>query len=139
MVRWTTGVCLAVGPFVLTTFLGWMASSLVDESLPFQQVGIATAYLSLYIVMIFTVSLALSTFADHQLKPALIVIGIMLVNLAIYMVKTLWNYSAYKLIDLDRIIPIASEVYPVWPTLAFSIITVVALVIGACKISRRDF
>ena len=89
--------------------------------------------------MIFTVSLALSTFADHQLKPALIVIGIMLVNLAIYMVKTLWNYSAYKLIDLDRIIPIASEVYPVWPTLAFSIITVVALVIGACKISRRDF
>jgi len=81
----------------------------------------------------------MSTFADHQLKPALIMIGFMFVNLAIYMIKTLNAYSIYKLIDLDRIIPIAVDIYPTQPAIWFAVVTIAALGIGMRRISKRDF
>lgn len=139
LVRWATGLMLVLVPFWMTTWIGYMASPLVDETVEIVPTIWATGYLSIFLAMVFTVTLAMSTFADHQLKPALITIGFMFVNLAIYMVKTLNSYSLYKLIDLDRIIPIAVEIYPTWPAVWFAVITLVALGIGMRRISTRDF
>jgi len=139
LVRWATGLVLVIGPFWITTWIGVVASPLIDETVDASVVYWATAYLSLFLAMIFTVTLAISTFADHQLKPALIVIGFMFVNFAIYMVKTLNSYSLYKFIDLDRLIPMAEGIYPTWPAVSFGLITLIALGIGIRRISTRDF
>ncbi len=139
LVRWATGLALVLVPFWLTTWIGVGASSLVEESVNGSHVILATGYLSIFLAMVFTVTLAMSTFADHQLKPALITIGFMFVNLAIYMVKTLNAYSIYKLIDLDRLIPIAVEIYPTQPAIWFAVITVAALGVAMRRISVRDF
>lgn len=139
LVRWATGMLFVQLPFVLTTLGAWAASGLVDETLPFGMVMTAQAHLCLFVAAVFTVAAALSTFAEHQLKPALIVIGLMLLQLAIYMVKGLYEYSLYKMIDLDRLLPIEVGIYPWKSAITFVIVTLVGLGVGLHRINRRDF
>ena len=56
--------------------------------------------------------MALSTRCSHQLKAGLWVLGFMLMQLALYMIDHLWDYSLYNLIDLDVVMPIASGIFP---------------------------
>jgi ABC-type transport system involved in multi-copper enzyme maturation permease subunit len=139
LVRWATGLLLVVGPYVATTLLAWFGSRWVDESLAAHDVLLATLHLSLFISAVFSLSVALSCYAEHQLKPALIVIGIMLINLAIYLVKELWNFSLYKLIDLDVILPISGGDYPLWQSWVFVGVTVLSMAVAIRKIRIRDF
>ena len=81
----------------------------------------------------------LSTFAEHQLKPALIVIGLMLLQLAIYMVKDLWNWSVYKTVDLDRLLPIEVGIYPWASAISFGVVILACLGVALWQIRRRDF
>jgi ABC-type transport system involved in multi-copper enzyme maturation permease subunit len=139
LVRWATGLLMVLVPFWLTTAMGVALSPMVEETVNVGHAFWASAYLSIFLAMVFTVTLTMSTFADHQLKPALIMIGFMFVNLAVYMIQTLNSYSIYKFVDLDRIIPIAVEIYPIQPAIWFSVVTVVALGVGMHRISKRDF
>lgn len=139
LVRWGTGLLFVELPFVLTTVLAWAASGFVDETLPFGMVMTAQFHLSLFVAAVFTVAATLSTFAEHQLKPALIVIGLMLFQLAIYMVKGLWDFSLYKTIDLDRLLPIEVGIYPWASAISFVVVIAFALSAGIWQINRRDF
>ncbi|MCH2100383.1 MAG: ABC transporter permease subunit [Planctomycetes bacterium] len=139
LTRWGAGMLFVQLPFALTTAGAWAASGLVGESLSFSMVMIAQLHLGLFVAAVFTVAATLSTFAEHQLKPALIVIGAMLLQLAIYMVKDLWDLSIYKSIDLDRVLPIETGTYPWASTISFAAITLLSLSVALWQIRRRDF
>lgn len=139
LVRWGTGMLFVQLPFVITTIGAWAASGLVDETLPFWMVMAAQLHLSLFVAAVFTVAATLSAFAEHQLKPALIVIGLMLLQLAIYLVKDLWDLSIYKSIDLDRLLPIEVGIYPWAGAIAFVVVTLLSLGTAIWQINRRDF
>ena len=139
LVRWLSGLLFVELPFVITTVAAWACSGLVDESLPFGMVMLAQLHLSLFVAAVFTVAATLSTFAEHQLKPALIVIGLMLLQLAIYMVKDLWNWSVYKTVDLDRLLPIEVGIYPWASAISFGVVILACLGVALWQIRRRDF
>lgn len=139
LVRWGSGLLFIELPFLLTTVAAWAIGPMVDESLPLGMVLIAQLHLGLFAAAIFSLASMLSVFAEHQLKPALIVIGFMFLNLAIYMVKGLWDFSLYKTIDLDRILPIEAGIYPWASTLSFIAMTLACLGVALHRINRRDF
>lgn len=137
--RWLIGLGMVQVPFLLTTLGAWWASTLVDETLPIGMVLLGHLHLASFAAAVFSVAAAASTFVDHQLKPALIVIGICLLELALYVVVELAPYSVYKFIDLDTLLPIEFGAYPLTASLCFLAVTLIALGTGLRQINRRDF
>jgi len=139
LTRWVIGLAFVTVPFLISTLAALAAGPLFDESLPLGVVMLGQLHLSIFVMAVFSVSSMLSTFSDHQLKPALIVIGLLLLQLAIFMVKDLWSYSVYMMIGIDRLLPLEEGIYPWKSTLAFLAVTCLSLGTGLFKINRRDF
>lgn len=110
--RWSTGAVLLFVPFVAVALLNVAIAPDVDEKLPLGSLVKASAYTYLFILTCFTATVALSTRFSHQLKAGLLVLGFMLMQLAIYMIDRLWDFSLYNLIDLDLTLPIDDGIFP---------------------------
>ncbi len=139
LVRWGTGAAMIVLPFVLVTLGAWLISPAIGESLPAAQVLLATLHVSLFAVAVFTVAVMLSTFFEHQLKPGLVVVGVMMLQMAFYLVKIFWEWSVYRMIDLDRLIPIAEGTYPWAQSLTFVGVTAACLTVAWIRLRALDF
>jgi ABC-type transport system involved in multi-copper enzyme maturation permease subunit len=139
LTRWGAGLLFLQIPFFLTTLLFWGIGQSLGESLAFSHVLLAHLHVSLFVTALFTVTAWLSVVSSHQLKPAMLVVGFMLFQLAIYMVQDLWSISIFKMIDLDRILPIRYGDFPWWQFLSFLGTTLTGLFAGIFCINRRDF
>lgn len=114
--RWSTGAVLLFLPFFAVAALNIVLAPDVGEELPFVPLLQASLYTYLFILTCFTATVALSTRFSHQLKAGLLVLGFMLMQLAVYMIDRLWDFSLYNLIDLDVTLPIADGIFPWYET-----------------------
>jgi 4-hydroxybenzoate polyprenyltransferase len=87
----------------------------------------------------FTATMALSTRFSHYLKAGMLVLGFLLMNLAIYMIQDLWDYSLYNIIDLDLVMPIADGYFPWYEAAWMGTITLLLYGLGLWGFRRRDF
>lgn len=110
--RWLAGALLLVVPFFATTALAVVLAPRVGESLRLGVAMAAAAYVSLFILAVYTLTTALSARFSHQIKAGIVVMGFMLLQFALYLIKYLWDFSLYNLIDLDPMIPITDGIFP---------------------------
>ena len=114
--RWATGAMLLFIPFFAAALIGMALAPRVDEALAFMPLLQGTLYTFLFTLCCFTAATALSSRFSHSLKGGLLVLGFMLLQLAVYMIDKLWDYSLYNFIDLDITLPIEQGVFPWYET-----------------------
>jgi len=127
-------------PFFSSVIFCWALSPQIDESLDLSRLLASTAHVALFIIAVFNATIWLSSHSTQQLRAAIIVLGILMLNLAIYLVKHIWNYSLFNIIDLDVLLPLADRgLYP-WKETATLIAASLAFYLFAWRsFSRRDF
>jgi ABC-type transport system involved in multi-copper enzyme maturation permease subunit len=110
--RWLAGAFLLFIPYIGVALIGWAVAPQVDENLEFLLVLRGSCYTFLFILCAYTATVALSTRFSNQLKAGILVLGLLLMQLAIYMIDKLWDYSLYNLIDLDVVLPMDGGPFP---------------------------
>jgi ABC-type transport system involved in multi-copper enzyme maturation permease subunit len=98
-----------------------------------------TAYASLFVLAVYSLTCAFSARLSHSLHAAILVLGLMLLQFALYMIKDLYDWSVYNLVDLDPLIPIADGVFPWRNAAALAGTTLACYGIGWWSFERRDF
>lgn len=138
-VRWATGAALLYLPFLGVALIGMLLAPQVDESLDLGVLFLGTTYTFLFTLCCYTAATALSTRFSHQLKAGLLVLGFMLMQLAIYMIDKLWDYSLYNSIDLDLTMPIEDGILPWYAAGWMMALTVLFYGLALWGFRRRDF
>ena len=141
-ILWTrvgVSAVLLVAPLFVATLVSYRLAPRVDEVLELGPALAATAHVSLYSLMAFAATVALSARSSHALKPAMVVLGAMLASFAIYLVRGLWDWSLYNLIDLDHLLPLHQGVFPWRPALEMLGATSTFLGVAWWSFERRDF
>ncbi len=137
--RWLAGALLLVVPLFATTLIAVQMAPSVGESLPVGLALRASAYTSLFVLAAYTLTAAISAHSSHQLRAGILVMGFMLLQFALYMIKGLWDYSLYNLVDLDPLIPFVDGVVP-WSNAAIMAGATLAFYGFAWwSFERRDF
>ncbi len=137
--RWSAGALLLMLPLFLTTAIGVQLAPGVDESIAWAPAMQATAYVSLFILGVYTLAAALSAHFSHQLTAGILVLGFMLLQFAFYLIKGLWDISLYNLIDLDPLLPFVDGVLA-WRNAALMSGAVLTFYgIAWLKFERRNF
>ena len=111
----------------------------VDELLQKTALLTGTAHTALFLLAVYSLTVWVSALFTHQLKAGILVLGFMLFHLAIYMVKGLWDWSLYNLIDLDLTLNMPDGFYPWTETFWLAGATVVFFAGALWSFSRRDF
>ena len=137
--RWLCGAIVLLLPFLLTALLTIPFAARVEEEVEMLPTLLGATYSFLFVLMTFTITVALSTRFSHYLKAGMLVLGFMLMSLAIYMIQDLWDYSLYNLIDLDVVMPIADGIFP-WLEAGWMVaVTLLAYGLALWGFKRRDF
>lgn len=137
--RWLAGALLLVVPLFLSSLAVVFLAPRVDETADPRAILAATAYVSLFVLAVYTLTTALSARFSHQMKAGIVVMGFMLLQFALYMIKQLWDYSLYNLIDLDPLIPVTDGIFPWSNCLLMAGATLVFYAAAWWSFERRDF
>lgn len=137
--RWLAGALLLIVPLFLSSLAVVALAPRVDETADVRMILAATAYVSLFVLAVYTLTTALSARFSHQMKAGIVVMGFMLLQFALYMIKQLWDYSLYNLIDLDPLIPFVDGVFPWSNCLLMAGATIVFYAAAWWSFERRDF
>jgi len=137
--RWLAGAVLLVLPMFLVSYASILLTPHVQEVIKPATIFAATAYVSLFVLAAYTLTALLSTRFSHQMKAGIVVMGFMLLQFALYMIKQLWDFSLYNLIDLDPLIPITDGLFPWTNCLLMSGATMVFYGLAWWNFERRDF
>ena len=138
-VRWATGAAMLFVPYFAVALATIPLAASVDEKLNPWFLLQGTLYSYLFILAAFTATVALSTRFSHYLKAGMLVLGFLLMNLAVYMIQDLWDYSLYNIIDLDLVMPIAEGYFPWYQACWMATITLLLYGLGLWSFRRRDF
>lgn len=137
--RWLAGALLLLLPLFATSLVAVQMAPGVQESLDLAIAMRGTAYVALFVLAVYSLTCAASAWSSHQLRAAVLVMGFMLLQFALYMIKGVWNWSLYNLIDLDPLIPISDGVMP-WSNAAIMAGATAAFYgFGWWAFERRDF
>lgn len=137
--RWAAGALLLVAPLFATAAVGVAMAPSVDEQLAWLPSMQASAYTSLFVLCVYTLTAALSARFSHQLKAGILVLGFMLLQFAFYLIKVLWDWSLYNLIDLDPLLPFNDGVIAWRNALAMAGACLVFYAAAWLQFERRDF
>lgn len=137
--RWSAGALMLTVPLVATTLISVGMAGGVDEELSTRLALAGSGYVSLFVLAVYTLTCALSAWSSHAMRGAILAMGFMLLQFALYMIKDLYDWSLYNLVDLDPLIPISDGVFP-WRN-ALSLTGAILLFYGAgwLRFERRDF
>ncbi len=139
LTRWGAGVVALSLPLLLAAGVGAACSPLVDESIPLWAALAGAVHTSLFVVAVFSTTVWLSARSTHALRAATLVLGFMLLQFALYLIKVLWHFSAYNLVDLDVMLPLARGVFP-WKESGVLLVWIGVFVTWAVKdFRKRDF
>ncbi len=139
LVRFASAAVLVILPVFLSSLVGWWLSSLVGESLEAGPLMAASAYLSLFLLAQLAFCVWLSAGAEHQLKAGIVLIGLMLLQFALYLVKGVGDYTLFALVDVTTLAGIRGDAFPWWQTGAFLAATALFLLLALRRFERRDF
>ena len=137
--RWLAGAVMLLVPYLAVALYGWWAAPQVDEDLSFLLVVRGTLYTLLFILCAYTATVALSARFSHQLKAGILVLGLLLLQLAIYMIDRLWDWSLYNLIDLDITLPMDGGPFPWLEAGWLAAFTLLFYGLALWGFRRRDF
>ncbi|MBT3339880.1 MAG: ABC transporter permease subunit [Planctomycetes bacterium] len=138
--RWLAGCAMLLIPFFSCVIFCWALSPQVGESLQLGRLLASTAHVSLFILAVFQATIWLSAHSTQQLRAGIIVLGFIMLNMAIYLVKHIWHYSIFNIIDLDVLLPLADRgAYPWKETTTLAAASLVFYFFSWRAFSRRDF
>lgn len=140
LVRWTLGALLVSLPVFLSSVGGMLLSPVVDEPMPaFGAIVRASLYLSLFLSMLFTVTVWLSAHFEHQLRAGVVLVGLGLLQFALYLVKGVGDFTLFKLVDSQALLPLAEGGFPWIQAGCMVLVTGIFLALALRKFARRDF
>lgn len=139
LVRFATVAVLLVAPVFLSSLLGWGLSAVVDEPLALGGVLAAAAYLSVFLLFLLAFCVWLSAGLEHQLHAGMILIGLVLLQFALYLVKGLGDYTLFALIDVPTLAAIGRGAFPWFATAAFAAGAAGFLLLALRRFARSDF
>ena len=139
LTRWATAGVLLTVPVFLSSLAGMWMGAWVDEPLPMAPYLSGSTYLSLFLLMLLTITVWMSAIFDHQLKAGVILIGLVLLQFALYLVKVVGDYSLFALVDVDLLVPMIDGQFPWLQSGIFAGVTVVFLVLAIRQFEQRDF
>ncbi len=139
LTRFATAAALLVFPVFLSSLAGMAMSGLVGEQLELAPVLLGCCYLSLFLLMQLAFCVWLSAGCEHQLRAGILLIGLMLLQFALYLVKGLGDYTLYALVDVNRLAGLRSGELPWIEGAAFLGGTLLFLGLALRRFERRDF
>lgn len=127
--RYAAGVLsIAVPVFLSSATIPWLGRRIGEE---FSQVGLlwCSAYQSLFLVALYTLTVFLSCMGSHPIKIAIFVLFGSILQFALYLVQNLTEYSLFRLVDVTRFGYVyqhhSFEAVPTW-TLALALLACLA-------------
>ena len=136
--RWLAGALQVSLPvFLSTATVPWMLTH-VDESMSSWGLFLCSAYASLFLLVIYSLTFFLSTLGRQPIAIAFVVLILSTMQFALYMVQTVSNWSLFRVVDIKVF---WREVYDleslparfVWPMVA----AVLLLLAGSLAAFRR--
>ena len=114
--RWLTGALQTVLPIFLTTLTIPLLLARVDEAAEYGPLMWCAAHQSLLLLAIYGVTFLASTMGRMPLKIVFAVLLVAIFEFAIYMVKTVTDYSLFRLADIQtfRVVYEASGPHAYW-------------------------
>lgn len=140
LVRWAVGAVFLSAPVFLSTLGGVALSPLIGEDYP--RIGpllAASFYLSLFLIALYTFTVWMSARFDNQLKAGIILVGLGLLQFALYLVKVIGDYSLFTLVDMDVLLPMIAGGFPWLRAAGLTAATGVLLYFAVRKFEQRDF
>lgn len=139
LARWSVGALLVTVPVFASSLGGIAASRLVDERVALGSTLLASAYLSLFLLALFTLTVWMSASFQHQLRAGTLLVALLLLEFAVYLVKVLHDFSLFALVDLDELMPMEDGRFPWLQAAALSGATAAFLWLALRRFERRDF
>lgn len=140
LTRWAVGAVLLTVPVFLTSWVGWLLGPYIEEdTIPLSAVMWGSAYMSLFLIMLFNITIWLSARSEHQLKPGVLLVGIMLFQFALYLVKEVGNYTMFAMVDTDSLMPLLYGTLPLLNGAVFIGVGALFLGLALWEFKRRDF
>ena len=139
LTRWAATSALVIVPVYVTSISAIWISSMVNEQVGWSDVLVSSTFTSIFLVMLVTFTAMVSAMSSHQMRAGIILIGVMLLNFALYLVQELDQFSLFKTIDVMVFMRIHAGEWP-WVTAAsFVGATIAMLGIGLAAFRSRDF
>jgi len=139
--RWAAGCLLLVVPLFLSSLsaIPLAAAPSVGEHVAMGPLLAASAYASLFLILLFTVTVLLSSLFENQLLAGVILIGFCLFEFSLYLVKTIGHWSIYRLVDVNVYLPFATGAFPWTRAGIFAGLTLGLLGTALAVFGKRDF
>ncbi len=106
--RYLMGLAAIVLPVLLTSLSVPALLTMVDESMEYLDLFWCAIHQSLFLGAIYGVTLWLSALGSQPLKIAFVMLFGCITQFALYMVKTITQYSAFRLVDIQAFASILS-------------------------------
>ncbi len=139
LVRFAVAAVLLVVPVFLSTLVGWWVSGMVGETLEGPALFAASAYLSLFLLVQLAFCVWLSAGAEHQLRAGVVLIGLVLLQFALYLVKGVGDYTLFALVDVTTLSAIQGGGFPWTQAASFVGLTLAFLGLAVRRFEARDF
>ena len=138
-VRFATASFLLCVPVFLSSLTAIFISKSIGEDLDLTSLLLASSYISIVLLSVLSLGTWVSSISTHQMKPVFFVVGIVLLQFALYLVDVLNSYTVFKMIDTERLSPIANGIYPWNETFGFVVFIIIFYLLAARNFIRRDF
>lgn len=99
--RWIGGQAAIFLSVLLSSLTVPLLLKYVDESMRYDHLVLCSIHQSLFLGALFSTSFMLSAFSSQPLKIAFVMLFLSIFQFAIYMVKTITHYSAFRLSDIE--------------------------------------
>lgn len=137
--RWIAGAIFLLLPLLATTCLAAYFAPQVGEVLELKPALLATLFAWLFPLAAFSITTFFSTWFSNQIKAAILVLGVSILQMAFYLIPELWNHSIFNIIDLDVTLKFTRGEFPVQETRTLISISVVAVLASIWSFRRRGF
>lgn len=113
--RYLFGMLALWIPVFLSSFTIPALLGLVDESMGYSELALCSLHQSLFLGGIYSVTFMLSAFSSNPIKIAFVMLFGCIFEFALYMVKTLTQWSAFRLSDIETYARILTNRTLDWP------------------------
>ncbi len=138
-IRFTTASVLLCAPIFISSISAIFISKYIGENLQLSALMMASAYISIVLISVLSLGCWVSSISTHQMKPVFVVVGFVLFQFAFYLVDVLNKYTVFKLIDTERLSPIAKGEYPWVESLCCIFFIIILYMFSLRNFTRRDF
>jgi ABC-2 type transport system permease protein len=139
MERWFAGAVLLLVPLLATTCLAAYLAPQVEEVLDIKTALAATVFAWLFPLAAFSITMFFSTLFSNQIKAAILVLGVSILQMAFYLIPELWNYSIFNIIDLDVTLKFTRGEFPMQEASTLATVSLVSVAASICSFRRRGF